>query len=225
MKPKFEILNSNKLWRFINLQKFEDVIITKSIFYARLDMFKDKLEGISPFTSIKAILQDPEKTEEQKKETYELYKIRMENNRRVGYASCWHINENINFDMWDEYGESSHESIAIQTNLKNLEKIIKHTGLPVLNEPVRYFDEPYFNQNAYWFPTLFKRSEYAHEKEFRSILFVHGFELPGLKIKINPEEFISRIYVHPKASKEYFKKIRLFVKGNGLKIPVVHVRP
>lgn len=224
LKPKYELLNSDKLWRYISLQKFEDLINSHAIFYARLDRFSDKLEGISPFTCIKAILQDPELTDEQKKETYELYKIRVENNRIVSFASCWHINEKLNFKMWDEYGRNSSESIAIQTNPKKLEAIIQNTGLPVLNEPVRYFDEPYFNQNAYWFPTLFKRSEFEYEKEFRSILFVHGFDQPGLKIKINLNDFLTRIYIHPNAPNEYFKKIRRFVEKSKLKVPVVHVR-
>ena len=225
LKTRLKLLNSNKIWRFMSLYKFEDLINSKRLHYARIDQFEDKLEGISPYSSIKAILDDNQRNEEQKRDTFNLYKIRMENNRKVSFACCWHINERINFSLWDEYGGNSYESIAIQTNIQKINKIIKDTGIPVLNEPIRYFDEPYFNQNAYWFPTIFKRSKYENEREFRSILFMHGIELPGLNICIKPEDFISKIYVHPKASKEFFKKIRFFIKDKGLKIPVAQVRP
>lgn len=225
LKPRKKLTNDNKIWRFMSLNKFEALINSKALHFARIDQFKDKLEGVSPFSSIKSILSDNQRNEEQKKETLRLYKIRMDNNRKVSYACCWHINNKINYDLWNEYGRNSNESIAIQTNVKKINKISKETGLPVLNEPVIYFDEPYFNQNAYWFPTLFKRSKYKDEQEYRSILFVHGFELTGLKVNINPEEFISKIYIHPKASKEFFKMIRLFIKDKGLKIPISQIRP
>lgn len=225
LKPRKKLLNSNKIWRYLSLSKFEDIINTNSLYFSRIDQFKDKLEGVSSFSSIKNIISDEQRNEEQKRETLRLYQIRMDNNRKVSFACCWHINENLNNSLWDEYGGNSFESIAIQTNVKKLNKVLNDTKLPVLNEPVQYFDEPYFNQNAYWFPTLFKRSEFEKEQELRSILFVHGFKLKGLKINIKPEELISKIYIHPNASKEFFKKIRLFIKDKGLKIPIAQKRP
>jgi hypothetical protein len=220
LKTRKSILSGNKIWRFMNLFKFESLINTKTLHFARIDQFKDKLEGITPISSIESIKSDSQRTKEENNETLRMYKIRMENNRKSSFACCWHINDTVNYDLWNEYGGGSNQSIAIQTNAAKLDKVLKKTGFPVLNEPIQYFEEPYFNQNVYWFPTLFKRAEYNHEREFRSILFVHGFELNGLNIKINPEELIRKIYVHPDASKDFFKKIRFMVKESGLRIPV-----
>jgi hypothetical protein len=225
LQPREQLLKSNKIWRYLNLFKFEDLIKSQTLYFTRLDQFSDKLEGVSPFSCIKAILTDKEKNEEQKKETFRLYKIRMEKNRKVGFACCWHINNDLNFDMWDIYGQNSTESICIETNVKRLDKVLVKSKLPFLEEPVQYFNEPYFNQNAYWFPSLFKRVEFKNEQEYRSILFVHGFDLKGLRIKINPVDLIRRIYVHPNAPKEFFKQIRDLVKANGLKIPIAQIRP
>lgn len=225
LQPREQLLISNKIWRYLNLYKFEDLIKSQTLYFTRLDQFQDNLEGVSPLSCIKAILTDKEKNEKQKGETFRLYKIRMENNRKVGFACCWHINDDLNFDMWDTYGENSTESICIETNVKRLKKVLVKSKLPFLEEPVQYFHKPYFNQNAYWFPSLFKRIEFKNEQEYRSILFVHGFDLKGLRIKINPEDLIRRIYVHPNASKEFFKQIRDFVKANGLKIPIAQKRP
>ncbi len=225
LTPRDQLLTSHKLWRYLNFYKFEDLIKSKTLYFTRLDQFSDKLEGISPFSCIRAIMSDKEKNEEQKKEAVRLYKIRMENNRKISFACCWHINSDINFKMWDTYGQNAMDSICIETSVNRLNKELTKSKLPFLEEPVQYFDEPYFNQNAYWFPTLFKRKDFMSEQEFRSILFVHGFDLTGIKINISPEDLIKKIYVHPKASKEFFKQIRDFVKCNNLRIPIAQIRP
>lgn len=218
--PRNEILRDNKLWRYLSFYKFEDLINSGTLHFARLDQFKDNLEGISPISCIRAIITNYQENEEQKQEALKLYALRMQNNRKVSFACCWHINKKINLHLWNEYGNNSEESIAIQTRVRTLDNILMNSGFPVLNEPVQYLDEQYFNQNAYWFPTIFKRTKFKHEQEYRSIIFVHGLDSKGLKIKINPEELITKIYVHPRASKEYFKKVRLLVKDKGLKIPI-----
>jgi len=220
LTPREDLLVSNRLWRYLDYFKFEDLIKSQSLYFSRLDRFQDKLEGVSPFSCIKAIASDPEKNEEQKREAIRLYKIRMERNRQIGFACCWHINDNLNFDMWDSYGRNVSDSIAIRTSERKLSSSLRKSGFPFLNEPVQYFEEPYFNQNAYWFPTMFKREEYQNEQEFRSILFAHGISLGGIRIKVNLEDLIDRIYVHPNASKDFFKEIRNFVKASGLQIPI-----
>lgn len=218
--PREQLLVSSTLWRYLDHFKFEDLIKSQSLYYSRLDRFEDKLEGVSPFSCIKAIASDPEKNEDQKREAIRLYKIRMGRNREIAFASCWHINDKLNFEMWNSYGHMASDSIAIRTSERKLSSTLKKSAFPFLNEPVQYFEEPFFNQNAYWFPTMFKRKEYKSEQEFRSILFVHGISLGGIRIKVNLQDLIDRIYVHPNASIDFFKKIRNFVKANGLRIPI-----
>jgi len=224
-KPKEILDNGQKIWRFMSLSKFEDILKFKRVHFARLDQFEDNLEGMSPSTCLKAIINSQGRTQEQTDETLRLHRIRMNENRRNSYALCWHINNEVNFDLWNEYGGSSNESIAIQANVKTINNSFNSSGLPILNEAIKYYDRLYFNHHAYWFPTLFKQDEYKQEREYRSILFVYGFNLNGVKIQINPDELIKKIYVHPNASKEFFKKIRNFVKSNGYNIPIAQKRP
>lgn len=220
LQPREELLISNKLWRYISFSKFSDLINNSSIYFSRIDKFFDNLEGVSPESCINTIMNDDDKTPEQKKENVELYKIRMENNRKNSYACCWHINKRINYDMWEEYGKTN-DSIALQTDVNILSNIFEPSGIPVICEPVRYFENPYFNQNAYWFPTLFKTKDFSHEQEFRTIMFVNGLDLNGLKIKINLAELIKCIYVHPDASQEFFKKTMDLVNSQKLSIPII----
>lgn len=218
--PHIPLLGHDKLWRYISYEKFEDLINSKSLHFARIDQFKDNLEGVPSFVSVKNIMSDKSKTDRQKQETLRLYHLRIENNRKVSFACCWHINNNVNKELWSIYGQDSVESIGIETNVSKLNKELSKTGIPFLNEPVRYFDENYFNQNVYWFPTMFKRLEYKFENEYRTILFVHGWDFTGVKTKVNIENLIRRIHIHPNASNDFFKKVQNLIKQSGLKIPI-----
>jgi hypothetical protein len=37
-----------KIWRYLELYKFEDLIQSSSLYHSRIDTFKDNLEGVSP---------------------------------------------------------------------------------------------------------------------------------------------------------------------------------
>lgn len=218
--PHNTLTGDDKLWRYMSYEKFESLINSRSIYFARIDQFQDNLEGVPSFISIKHIMSDKSKNDKQKQECLRLYHLRIENNRRVSYACCWHINKNVNIELWNSYGGNSNNSIGIETNVAKLNKELLKTGLPFLNEPMRYFDENYFNQYAYWFPTMFKREEYKNEKEYRTILFIHGWDSIGVKSKVNIENLIRRIHVHPNSTKEFFKEVQIFIKNSGLNIPV-----
>lgn len=216
--------NDTKIWRYLTMSKFLDLIDSASLYFARIDRFTDNLEGTAPLSNIKNILADTEKNDTQKREGFRLFKTRMENNRKVSFACCWHINTKINHTMWDEYGANSIESICIQSNLKRINNVLAISGLPFLNKPVQYFDEPYFNQNVYWFPTLFKRRKYDYEQEYRCLLFAFGLEKTGFKLKIDINQLINKIHIHPKASKDFFKTIQLLIKAKGLNVSITKER-
>lgn len=221
IEPKKKLLNTNILWRYMELYKFKDIIENKYLHYSRLDQFSDNLEGVSSFECERVIDLDSSMSSIQKITNKRLYNRRMQNNRVNSFVSCWHINDKINYDMWNEYGNNNIESVCIRTSVNRFEKEISKTGFAILNEPVRYFEEPYFNQNAYWYPSLFKRNLFMHEKEFRSILFVRDLDLNFGKIKINPEKLIVKIYLHPNATKDFKNLIKKILKDNKMSIPVV----
>jgi len=80
--------NDTKIWRYLTYEKFHDLFNSQTLYFARIDQFEDNLEGTTPFSNIKYILANTEKNVEQKKETFRLFKMRMENNRKVSFACC-----------------------------------------------------------------------------------------------------------------------------------------
>ena len=143
------------------------MINQSSLYLTRIDQFKDNLEGISPESCRQSILEDHRFNNDNDKLTQnlELFEERMLNNRKSSFVCCWHINDKINKTLWDSYGNNSTESIAIETSVDRLNKATENSPVPFLFEPIRYFENPFFNQETYWFPTLFKNKDFEDERE------------------------------------------------------------
>jgi hypothetical protein len=76
---------------------------------------------------------------------------------------------------------------------------------------VNYIDykKEYIPFDNTFFPFLFKRKSFQYEREVRIISDLTKFDLEidnGLKIDVNIEELIEKIYIHPK-SENWYKKL------------------
>ena len=220
--PRNKLKGEQKIWRYLESYKFEDLIINSSLYLSRLDQFIDNLEGVSPESCMSSILENNNLTSEKKEESISLYKERMELNRKSGFVCCWHINDSINRKMWDDYGKNSNDSIAIETSVKRLSEATKNSPLPVVFEKIRYYEDPFYNQEAHWFPVLFKHNKFAHEQEYRCGVFIRGAESnKAIRIKVNLRKLITRIYINPNATEEYVDNIKKLLKTNKINIPIV----
>ncbi|WP_243495774.1 DUF2971 domain-containing protein [Priestia aryabhattai] len=133
-----------KLWRYIVLSKFIDLLNRKELFFTRLDNFEDPFEGAS---TAKDYLD---------REQYLKSQLYAENNSEA---------------MWKLYLQSR-EGIAIQTTVSRLEKALEDVPIKYMSE-VKYIDyqndhfEGEDNEASVYF---FKRNHFEHEKEYRVII-------------------------------------------------------
>lgn len=214
-----KISESTKLWRFIELYKFKDLIEKSALYHTRIDKFKDNLEGISPESCKKSILSDNRFTDQEKIKTIELFEKRTKRNRLTSFVSCWHINNEINKDLWNEYGNNSIESIAIETTKSKLTNCFIEKNLPMVFEKIRYYEEPFFNQESYWFPSLFKTKDFEPENEFRSALYVgNPSTVDNVRLKVNLSSLITRIHFHPQATPEFKNTVFKLIEKKGIKV-------
>jgi hypothetical protein len=122
--------------------------------------------------------------------------------------SSWHINEYESFAMWQIFTQKS-EGLAIQSTLGRIQEALKldttynqHIG------EVNYIDykKEYIPFDNAFFPFLFKRKSFQYEREIRIISDVTEFELKidnGLKIDVDINQLIEKIYIHPKSENWY----------------------
>ena len=125
--------------------------------------------------------------------------------------SSWHINEYESFAMWQIFTQNN-EGLAIQSTIGRLQKALK----PEINfsqfiGEVNYIDykKEYIPFDDMFFPFMFKRKSFQYEREVRIIsdLTENNIKInDGLKIDVDVNQLIEKIYIHPK-SENWYKKL------------------
>ena len=201
------------IWRYLDFEKFMDLIIRNKLFLTRADKFKDPYEGVLK-------LRD--------EVDYELHKLQLET-KKFNFLNCWHINENQSDAMWKCFLKTNN-GLAIKTTIKKLKKSIDNTVEDIYIGKVYYRDLRKITlselmkeeQNLLCNgrggtvnPFCYKRMDFEHEKELR-IHFIDS-PIPHLKkneekreplefktININIQDLIEEIVISP-FSDEWFK--------------------
>ncbi len=175
------------LWRYLDFEKFQSLLETKSLFFCRADKFSDPFEGSLP--KIEADYRIREEKRIAKSFGREFNEEQALNNilglqslhqrlKRGTTINCWHINNNESDAMWRLYLKDN-EGAAILTSMEKMYEVIEGTSEKIGSSKVRYLDYdtekwhhpldyPHTGYNLY-IPLIHKRIEFHHENEFRLI--------------------------------------------------------
>ncbi|MEK6451800.1 MULTISPECIES: hypothetical protein [Myroides] len=193
------------IWKYMDLSKFLDLLLSNKMFMSRSDKFEDQFEGTfsePTFEEIKRISAD-------KPFFLDQYKQK----RKNVVISSWHINEYESFAMWQIFTKNN-EGLAIQSTIGRMQEALKaETRVPQHIGEVHYIDykKEYIPFEDNFFPFLFKRKSFQYEKEVRVISDVTPLNLniqEGVKIHVDIAQLIEKIYIHPK-SENWYKKLVL----------------
>ena len=167
---------------------------------SRSDKFEDQYEG----TFSEPTYEEIKKLATDNPEFLDFYKI----HREKVVVSSWHINEYESFAMWQIFTQNS-EGLAIQSTIGRLQNAL----IPELNYKqyigeVNYIDykKEYIPFDDMFFPFLFKRKSFQYEGEVRIITDIAEKNIKindGLKIDIDIDQLIEKIYIHPKSENWY----------------------
>ena len=143
------------IWKYLSFAKFVWLIANKSLYFSRLDHLEDSWEGLLP-----------SKFEKDDKRPSGKYL------RFNKYINCWHMNDAESDAMWKVYGNSSHETVAIKSDVGSLIhalKAVPNTGeepKDVFIGKVNYVENN-ITLNNFYHQVLYKRPPFAHEQELR----------------------------------------------------------
>lgn len=200
------------VWKYLDLSKFVDLLLYRKLFMSRSDKFEDQYEG----TFSEPTFEEIRKLSIDNPEFLDYYK----SHRKNVVISSWHINEYESFAMWQIFTQK-HEGLAIQSTLGRIQNALsidshfeQHIGL------VNYIDykKEYIPFDNTFFPFLFKRKSFQYEREIRIISDVSSRHLTidnGLKIDVDIQELIEKIYIHPKSENWYKNLVIELVKRLG----------
>lgn len=193
------------VWKYLDLSKFLDLLLSNKLFMSRSDKFEDQYEGTfsePTFEEIKKISKD-------NPDFLHYYKQK----RKNIVISSWHINEYESFAMWQIFTKNK-EGIAIQSTVERLQKAVNaESRIDQYIGEVNYIDYkkeliPFDDE---FFPFLFKRKSFQYEKEVRIISDTTPLDIDiheGIKINIDIQQLIEKIYIHPK-SENWYKNLVL----------------
>jgi len=191
------------VWKYLDLSKFLDLLLSKKLFMSRSDKFEDQYEG----TFSEPTYEEIKKLAADNPDFLNYYKT----HREKVAVSSWHINEYESFAMWQIFTQNN-EGLAIQSTIGRLQKAVK----PEINfdqhiGEVNYIDykKEYIPFDDLFFPFLFKRKSFQYEREVRIITDTSKSNLKlneGLKINVDINQLIEKIYIHPK-SENWYKKL------------------
>jgi hypothetical protein len=213
--PFHDVADHETLWRYLDLCKFEDLLKTSTLYFARPDRFCDPFEGrFSPGNQFREsesekIFRSLYCVGNYQKDSTAYHEV----HRKVVFISCWHRNTRESWEMWKAYTNSAN-SVVITTSRKALRRFLP--ALPtktikIMQSAVKYlsldFPRTKFSHNSLFF---YKPSRYAFEREFRLLKPPQGDEIFNFedpkdkfrKVPILTRKIVHRVITHPCASTE-----------------------
>lgn len=195
-----------KIWRYLDIVKFLDLLNTSTLYFARADQFNDLHEGAITRVSrehrdslMTNLIDKKEVLPHYAPEYWEKKGVRA---KKEFLINCWHLNNYESAAMWQLYGKSN-SGIAIQTTCKRLIDVLNKSRAAMYLGMVKYID--YDNDTIDWgnviSPFIHKRMSFAHESEIRAIIWVKEEANIGFKIKVDIKELIENVYVSPESPK------------------------
>ncbi|MDI5896191.1 MAG: hypothetical protein Q8R22_03390 [Flavobacterium sp.] len=200
------------VWKYLDLSKFLDLLMSEKLFMSRSDKFEDQYEG----TFSEPTFEEIKKLSIDNPDFLNYYKTHRE---KVAISS-WHINEYESFAMWQIFTQNS-EGLAIQSTIGRLqESLVPETNFNQYIGEVNYIDykKEHIPFDDMFFPFLFKRKSFQYEGEVRIITDIGKSDIKineGLKINVDINQLIEKIYIHPKSENWYKNLVIQLVKQLG----------
>ena len=212
--------DKDTVWRYMNFEKFANILATGSLFFSRADKYDDKFEGYIP----ELIMQ-----------YYTSAGIRIVPElRQYIMCNCWHHSDEESMAMWDKY-HLRNNGIAIKTTMVNLKDSLPDEPNIFIGkvdyesiENQNQIEMPEDTENLLYYPYFYKRKPFEYEQEVRAIIDIaliprdDPYEF-GTPLKINVETLIgenSEVIVSPHADEWIAETLEKIVKQCGFQFPV-----
>jgi len=197
------------VWRYSKFYRFEDMIKSKSLYFAPICNYDDPWEAAIPKSGLewrhKKLLEAEKKgNDELQNQFREILKIEA---WRINYtkavkANCWHIGDSESEAMWKLY-VGSEDGVVIKSSVKKIKSAISKTNYQIFIGAIHYVDygKAEFN-DIQWYDLCFhKRQAFAHENEMR-LAFVNNQDIlnqkqtaVGIQVPVEISTLIDEIYI------------------------------
>lgn len=222
--------SNTKIWRYMDLTKFLDLILNKTIYLRRIDKFEDPYEGYISNAykadlgaQYEVIQSDYSISQDARERLQATHMYGLELLPMYAYANCWYLGDVESVAMWKLYGEHKN-CIAICSTIYDLQVALDEgddeNGTMYLKE-VEYVNE-YSSVDAsnYLSPMFQKRTSFSHENEFRALYLLNkgrtllnsGIHQPkkedvrnndGITLEVDVKQLINSVFISPTAGANF----------------------
>lgn len=230
-----------RIWRYLTRSKFDWLAKEQRLFMPSAAHLGDPLEGIQPLgdkdwwikLAAAAVSDNERKTIEHNHELLLRFAAAF---RARYYVSCWHMNADVNAEMWKSYAGHP-ESVAVQTTFAKLRAALPaYVGIGM----VRYIDYakerlPTLNMFEY---ITHKNKSFAPERELRAVAMHpvvegldqlhfrdHHFESekdPSYRVyapAVNLSAMLETVVLHREAPEEFSNSVTALCEEAGVPAP------
>jgi len=198
---RFEKPNNDvKIWRYMDFEKFEDLLESKCLHFCRGDIFRknDTFEGsYLPSELLKSV----------DRSIAQQFTNQIRACEPPVTVNCWHINEHESMAMWSLYSDK-HKGIAIQSTFNRLVDAFNNFPDNVYIGKIRYIDHnsEQFKDDCIdiFEPFMTKRKCFEYERELRAIIWETGNSTKRVNggnvlAHVNLNCLVETLYVAPEA--------------------------
>lgn len=198
MPPKelVKLNPSTTLWRYMNFEKFVDLIAKSALFFPRANQFSDSSEGSFTMADI-----GPVEGTDLERVLKDLYHA-PNGLRAHTLVSCWNIGETESELLWNRYTQGT--GVAIQTTVQRLNSSLPDRS-DMFSGPVVYdiraLRQPGQVDDLGTHIFFHKRPIYAGDREYRVTChdgsIIRQPQRKGTHIPIDLNMLIEKIYILP----------------------------
>jgi len=228
--------DTSAIWRYMNFEKFQNMIEDASLFFCRADKLGEKCEGTLPKKMIKKFGMEEKKIPSSNGNTYNLKEWHKSRELRSHLINCWHINNDESYEMWTTYASKNNsigtKSIAIQSTIGRLKNSFNKTEERIWIGEVKYVDhnilEPKNRLLNIDRPNtlevfFLKRKKFKQEQELRAVInqaFVKHKSEIGINVKCDLNRLIVKIVLSPTSNEVLLSNVKKMIDRYGFKLKV-----
>jgi hypothetical protein len=206
------------VWRYMDIDKFTDLVTGRTLYLARADRFPDKFEGLLPAAT---------------KAAWPALAEWIRDARSQTFVSCWQLNTHESDLMWTGY-LGGKKGVVVQTDYQRLTAALAPCPEAVFVGTIGYMDydvavlDEWKRHPNIFAPILHKRLEYKDDREIRVVLNTmsdtalraKGKEM-GVRISIDVDMLIDQVRLMPGAGTDLRQQVSDALRNAGLNKPTV----
>ena len=214
------------VWRYMDFDKFEDLIQSRQLYFPRLDRMGDLTEGIFPTQAQEKIIKFLiDKKRDDDLQSFE--QIVNPRHRLNNFVSCWNIAGHESYLLWKSYTKDA-SAIAMKSTVGRLKQALNDDhDYEIYMGKVRYHNNEDFIFRGNMYNLVMQKSAYYQpENELRIIsnnISQSGrkSDVDFNKVKVDLNILIDEIYISPKATQDHKTQVEGLLYANNLRKSVL----